>query len=415
MRKLYSALTYLIAPLLPLYLRKRGKKNPEYLENWYERFGINLINKSAKPVIWFHSVSVGETRAMHKLVELVHNNLPDYQILITNMTPTGRDTAKSLYHYSIVHYIPYDLSFCVKSFYNTFKPKIGIIMETEIWPNLIHFGAQSNIPLYLVNARLSDRSYRGYNRFKWALMPIINKLSGILCQDSNTASNFTKLSYTGKLEIVGNTKFDLVIPDKIQVIITKFKLMIGNRKVITFASTRDGEEELFINRLDFSTDILYLIVPRHPERFTVVESLLQARQIKYQKRSDNNDILPDTKVLIGDSMGEMLAYYSISYLAVIGGSFTDCGGQNPIEAIFMRVPVIFGYSMYNFAEVAKNCLVDKCGIQVHQVDKLPVVLSDLCKNNDKYQAFMNNCNLFISKYQGASEKIFTEIKNTLTT
>lgn len=413
MRKLYSVLTYFIAPLLPLYLKKRGKKNPEYLKNWHERFGIHLINESTKPIIWFHSVSVGETRAMHKLVELVHNNLPEYQILVTNMTPTGRDTAKSLYPYAIVHYVPYDLSFSVKSFYKSFKPKIGIIMETEIWPNLIYFGAQNNIPLYLVNARLSDRSYKGYNRFKCALMPIINKLSGILCQDANTAKNFTNLSYTGKLEVVGNTKFDLVIPDKAKDVIEKFKLMIGNRKVITFASTRDGEEELFINTLDFSNDVLYLIIPRHPERFFVVENLLRSKKIKYQKRSDNNKILSDTKVLIGDSMGEMLAYYSISYLAVIGGSFTDCGGQNPIEAIFMRVPVVFGSSMYNFAEVAKNCLADECGIQVQQVDELRAVLNELCENNDRYQLIINNCDSFINKYQGASERIFIEIKNIL--
>lgn len=412
MRKLYSLLTYAIAPLIPLYLRKRGKKNPEYLKNWHERFGYKLHNTSTKPIIWLHSVSVGETRAMQKLVELIESNLPNYQILITNMTPTGRDTAKSLYPKAIVHYVPYDISFCVKQFYKTFKPKIGVIMETEIWPNLIHFAAQYNVPLYLANARLSDRSYNGYNRFKWALMPIINKFSGILCQDENTANNFKKLSYTGELSVIGNTKFDLVMNGNINQSIKQFKELFSGKKIITFASTREGEEELILNNINLELDVHYLIIPRHPERFSVLESLLKAKNISYQKRSDNQQINNYTKVIIGDSMGEMLAYYAISYLAVIGGSFTDCGGQNPIEAIFMNVPVIFGESMFNFADVAKNSLQIGCAKQI-KIIQLKQCISDLVCDFSKYNKLKNNCNEFISKYQGASKQIFDIIKQSL--
>lgn len=413
MRKLYSALTYLVAPLLPLYLKKRGKKTPAYLDNWSERFGYKLTNPSTKPIIWLHSVSVGETRAMQKLVELITSELPEYQILITTMTPTGRATAHQLYPQAIIHYVPYDLSFCVKQFYKTFKPQIGLIMETEIWPNLIHFGHKNNIPLYLVNARLSDRSCRGYKRFNWALMPIINQLTGILCQDEATKVNFTKLNYQGKLQVIGNTKFDLVITAMIKERIEVFKTMFGHRKIVTFASTRDGEEELFLNNLKLESDILYLIIPRHPERFVVLEDLLKQRKISYQKRSDKQNISPSTQIVIGDSMGEMLAYYAISYLVVIGGSFTDCGGQNPIEAIFMGVPVIFGTSMYNFAEVAKNCLNDECGIQVSDINKLNGAISDLIVNHQHYQRLNDNCNKFTSKYQGASAKIFNELRSKL--
>lgn len=413
MRKLYSALTYLVAPLLPLYLKKRGKKNPAYLDNWHERFGYKLSNPTTKPIIWLHSVSVGETRAMQKLVELITDKLPEYQLLITTMTPTGRATAHELYPQSIVHYVPYDLSFCVTQFYKTFKPQIGLIMETEIWPNLIHFGHKNNIPLYLVNARLSDRSCRGYKRFNWALMPIINQLTGILCQDEATKVNFTKLNYQGKLQVIGNTKFDLVITVMIKERIEVFKTMFGHRKIVTFASTRDGEEELFLNNLKLESDILYLMIPRHPERFVVLEDLLKQRKISYQKRSDKQNISPTTQIVIGDSMGEMLAYYAISYLVVIGGSFTDCGGQNPIEAIFMGVPVIFGASMYNFAEVAKNCLNDECGIQVTDITKLNGVINDLIMNHQHYQRLNDSCSKFTSKYQGASAKIFNELSSKL--
>lgn len=412
MRKFYSLLTYAIAPLIPLYLKKRGNKNRAYLDNWHERFGYKLHNPSNKPIIWLHSVSVGETRAMQKLVELIETNLPNYQILITNMTPTGRDAAKLLYPHAIVHYVPYDISFCVKSFYKTFKPKIGIIMETEIWPNLIHFAFNYNIPLYLANARLSDRSYKGYNRFKWALMPIINKFSGILCQDENTANNFKKLSYQGDLSIIGNTKFDLIINKDTVQCIDLFKKLFENRRVVTFASTRENEEELILNNIDLESDVCYLIIPRHPERFSVLENLLKSKKISYQKRSNNQQIENTTKVVIGDSMGEMLAYYSISYLVVIGGSFSDCGGQNPIEAIFMNVPVIFGQSMFNFADVAKNSLQTGCAKQIN-INELRQCVNDLVCNMEEYIKLKNNCNDFISKYQGASERVFSVIKQNL--
>jgi len=193
MRIIYSLLLYLLAPFIPFYLKKRGKKNPDYLKNWHERFSCKIYNNSNKPLIWLHSVSVGETRAMQKMVFLLREGFPEYQLLITTMTPTGRATAKNLYPSVIVHYIPYDLDFCVRKFYQIFKPKIGIIMETEIWPNLIHYADKYKIPLYLVNARLSDRSYRGYHRFKYFILPIINKFSAILCQDENSMNNFKKL------------------------------------------------------------------------------------------------------------------------------------------------------------------------------------------------------------------------------
>lgn len=413
MRVIYSGILYLLAPFILLYLKKRGKKNPQYLENWHERFGWNLVNPVVKPIIWLHSVSVGETRAMSKLVELFHENLPEYQILITTMTPTGRETAKNLYPYAHIHYVPYDLSFSVQRFYKTFKPKLGIILETEIWPNLIHFAARNAIPLYLVNARLSNRSYIGYNRFKMVLVSILNNLAGILCQDSNTLNNFAKLNYTGKLELVGNTKFDLSINININQLIIQFKTMFAGRKIITFASTRDGEEELILNNLDFSEDVLYLIVPRHPERFDMIEDLLIQRKLNYQKRSENSLIKNDTQVVIGDSMGEMLAYYAISYLAVIGGSFKDFGGQNPLEAIFMQVPVIFGSSMYNFTEISQNCLADGCAKQIEDINKLSSTIHNLVSNHESYKLLKLNCNNFVNKYQGASQRIFDIVKQSL--
>lgn len=413
MRVIYSLLLYLLAPLIPIYLKKRGKKNPDYLKNWHERFSWNISNDSAKPLVWLHSVSVGETRAMQKMVFLLNEKFPDYQLLITTMTPTGRATAKKLYPFAKVHYVPYDIDFCVRKFYQVFKPTIGIIMETEIWPNLIHYADKYNIPLYLVNARLSDRSYRGYRRFKYFILPIINKVSTILCQDENSMNNFKKLNYNGRLKTIGNTKFDLIITEEIIKIAELFKGYFSGRKVVTFASTRDGEEELILNNISLDKDVLYLFVPRHPERFKLLERLLIDKNINYQLRSQNEKILATTKVVIGDSMGEMLAYYAISYLVVIGGSINDFGGQNPLEAIFMNVPVIFGNSMYNFAEIAKNLLAMNCAKQFDNINQLNELIDKILSNSQLYNDLQLNCKNFIKKYQGASLAVIDNIAENL--
>ena len=413
MRKIYSLLIYFIIPLVPFYLKKRGKKNPQYLLFWNERFSWRLHNNCQKPIIWLHAVSVGETRAMHKLVELIYNNYPQYQILITNMTPTGRETAKNMYPYALVHYIPYDLNICVTRFYQIFKPKLGIIMETEIWPNLIYFGNKNKVPLYLVNARLSNRSFIGYNRFKFVIMPIVNYLNGILCQDQNSANNFAKLNYSGNLSVVGNTKFDLVIPNNLSNKINQLKQLFGDRKIIIFASTRDGEEELILNNITLDKNIIYLFVPRHPERFELVGNLLKDRNILFQNRSENKLIEADTQVVIGDSMGDMLAYYAISYFAIIGGSINDFGGQNPIEAIFMNIPVAFGPSMFNFSDVAANALDFKCAIKFNNITELDLLINKIVMDENYYNQLNSNCKIFIAKYQGASQSIFEIIKKEL--
>ena len=222
MRYIYSILVYLLAPFIPFYLKKRARKNPKYALFWNERFGFKLHNMSTKQIIWLHAVSVGETRAMHKLVNLLHQQYPQYQILITQMTPTGRDTAQNLYPFAILHYLPYDLPHAVHNFYRVFKPVIGIIMETEIWPNLFYGATKYNVPLYIVNARLSNKSLHGYLRFSWFIRPVLNNVTSILCQDKLSENNFSKLAYVGNLKTVGNTKFDLVLEDRVLDIIKLF-------------------------------------------------------------------------------------------------------------------------------------------------------------------------------------------------
>lgn len=408
MRFLYSCLAYIMAPFITLYLYKRSRKNPDYKLHWNERFGFNLDYNVTKPIIWLHAVSVGETRAIAKIVELLNKNFPHYQILITQMTPTGRATAKKLYPQAILCYIPYDLPHAVINFYNTFKPQIGIIMETEIWPNLIHYAKQYSIPLFLVNARLSSKSFRNYNKVKFFIQPILNQFTAILCQDNITQKNFNSLGVTSNLQVVGSTKFDIGETHNQFGLAKHLKQIVQDKKTVIFASTRDGEEQQIIDNLNIN--YLTIIVPRHPERFKQVEAMLINKNISYLKRSQNTRIAKDTQVFLGDSMGEMNIYYSMSDLAVIGGSMNNLGGQNLIEPIFLNKPVIFGKSMFNFATIAKNALQDGCAIQVTDIRECFLQIDYLFTNEDKYLELKNNCNLFISHYRGASQKIFDIIR-----
>ena len=411
MRYIYSALLYLIAPFIPLYLNKRAKKNPDYGLHWNERYGFNLKNKVKKPIIWLHAVSVGETRAMAKLVEILSSQYPEYQILITQMTPTGRATAKSLYPNAQLHYVPYDLPHAVNKFYKTFKPKLGLIMETEIWPNLIYYAKKQHIPLFLINARLSDRSFKSYHKVKWMIEPVLNNLTGILCQDKNSANNFKQLGFSGQLEIIGNTKFDIIIDQK-NFKLAKF-LKSSSTKIVAFASTRDGEEKLILDSLPDNFDYVVLIIPRHPERIKEVEKLIQNKKLKYQKRSDNIPLRADTKIMLGDSMGEMFAYFAMSDLAVIGGSFVDLGGQNLIEPLYLHKPVIFGPSMYNFLQISQDALADKCAVQVKSPAECFKLIEQLFTNSNKYDDLAANCAKFISHYQGASQAVVNNINKYL--
>lgn len=413
MRYIYSGLLYLIAPFIPLYLRKRAKKNPNYALFWNERYGYKLNNNTKKPIIWIHAVSVGETRAMAKLVSLIEEEYPQYQLLITQMTPTGRDTARNLYPNAELHYIPYDLPHAVMSFYKTFKPKLGLIMETEIWPNLIYYANKYKTPLYLINARLSDRSFNSYHKVKWMIKPILNNFVGILAQDQNSANNFVKLGFSNKLEIIGNTKFDIVIDNKVFEIAKFLKQNITNKKVVAFASTREGEEKLILKALPEKFDYLIIIIPRHPERFAEVENLIIEKGLIYQKRSNNNPIDINTQVMLGDSLGEMFAYYAISDLAVIGGSFLDAGGQNLIEPIYLHKPVLFGSSMFNFSQIAENALKDKCAVQVQNPIECFIKLEELLHNTKLYEELVDNCSNFIARYQGASKAILEVVKTHL--
>lgn len=417
MQYIYSIIFYLLSPLFFLYLKKRAKKNPDYNLFWSERFAFKLKNNISKPIIWIHAVSVGETRAMVKLVELLEACYPKFTILITQMTPTGRNTAKNLFPNAYLHYIPYDLPHGVINFYNTFKPKLGLIMETEIWPNLIHYAKKFNIPLYLINARLSDKSFEKYNKIKFIITGVLNKFSGILSQDENTLYKFRKLGYINFGQVIGSLKFDNMIEGCENIDEVNFlKQKISDKKVIIFASTRDGEEQQILANIPNNFPGLIIIVPRHPERFDEVEKLLIEKKAIYQKRSDNDKLINlDTQVFLGNSMGEMQFYYTLADLAVIGGSFSDFGSQNLIEPLQMNIPIIIGPSTYNFAKISDDAVSYGCAVQVETISECFKKINELVfsKDDNTYLTLKNNAKKFVEHYQGASQIAFNIIKKHL--
>lgn len=412
MRVIYSILSYLAIPFIFIYLRFRARKNLKYLLHWSERFACALPHFNNDSVVCFHAVSVGEVRALAQLINLFQLKYPNYQILITVMTPTGRDIALKLYPQVKIHYLPYDIPLLIKKFYQTVKPRLLIIVETEIWPNLIYYAKKFQVKVFLINARLSSKSLQNYQRFSFFFLKIINYLDKILCQDSFSLNNFKNLGYKGELLLMGNTKFDLRVKPNDD-LIKQFNHIFQQRLVICFASTRNGEEEDFIAQLNLNQPWIYLFVPRHPERFVVVEELLLKKKINYQKRSANQPIRAEVKVVIGDSMGEMLIYLSISHLTVIGGSFKDFGGQSPIESISLAKPVIFGLSMYNFTAVSLKILELNCGLQVRSVEECITKIDVLVNNNVLYNNMAKNCLELIKQNQGASAYALKEIDTIL--
>jgi 3-deoxy-D-manno-octulosonic-acid transferase len=365
-RFLYTLTIWLLIPWALLHLLWRARRQPEYLRHWGERFGSYAANPvESPPTIWLHAVSVGETRAAQPLVALLRQRWPQHRILFTHMTPTGRQTSTEIFGDSGAVcrvYLPYDCPVSMRAFLRQFKPVIGIVMETELWPNLIAACHDKKIPLLLVNARLSEKSARRYARFPALMREALLGLSAIAAQSAADAARFRELG-AGEVGIYGNLKFDIEPPQEQLQLGKELRALwnVGNRPLLLAASTRDGEEALLLDAFAKQppSSLLLVIVPRHPQRFDEVAALITAHGLHMQRRSENVALRTETQVLLGDSMGEMFAYYAASDIAFIGGSLLDYGSQNLIEACVVGVPLLLGPSTYNFAEAAEAALV--CG------------------------------------------------------
>lgn len=411
----YTLTLWLLLPYIFLHLIWRARKQPEYLHHIGERFGFYSIQLD-KPIIWLHAVSVGETRATQNLVNKLRATYPHHQILITHTTPTGRAASKELYGNSVLRvYLPYDYPFAVSKFLRHFHPQFGILIETEIWFNLIHVCHKFGIPLLLLNARMSEKSAGSYARFARLTRHALGKLTAVGVQTNDDAERLTRLG-AQNVSIMGNLKFEIKPPRAQLELGKQLRKQFGpGRKVFLAASTREGEEFLLLNALKnvHIPELLLIIVPRHPQRFTDIANLLEQRGIVFQRRSKNFAVSADIEVVLGDSMGEMFAYYSAADLAFVGGSLLPYGGQNLIEACAVGTPVLVGPYTHNFVEATR--LAIDAGAADMAIDATGIItkLQRLLDNPEALNAMRQQCIKFVASNQGATNTSLKIITGSL--
>ena len=417
----YRLLLTLIVPFALLRLWWRGRKQPGYRQHIGERFGFIHVPED-RPILWLHAVSVGETRAAEPLVHALLAAYHEHRILLTHMTPTGRETSTRLYQDPriLIAYLPYDLTGAVNRFLKRVRPAIGLLMETEIWPNLILRCRQHGVPVLLINARLSERSARRYARFKNSIHPVLAALNATGAQTPADASRLAALG-AQPITVTGNLKFDVRINPAMQQLGRDWRHgLTAPRPVWLAASTREGEEAIILaahralcaRHPDLKP--LLVLVPRHPQRFDDVAALIQREGFALTRRSEGHPVAT-TDVWLGDSMGEMVAYYTLADVAVIGGSLLPFGGQNLIEAAACGCPLIIGPHTYNFQAAAE--LAESCGAarRLHEIDAARLAEAVAAFLNDAaYQAQVRTASAhFVGSATGATERTCTLIRQVL--
>ncbi|HET9024068.1 MAG TPA: lipid IV(A) 3-deoxy-D-manno-octulosonic acid transferase [Burkholderiaceae bacterium] len=417
----YTAFVWFAAPFAALYLLWRSRKQPEYRAHWGERFGwARYARTTSRPLIWVHAVSVGETRAAEPLIAALLERWPRHDLLLTHMTPTGRETGRSIaekWPGRITQvYLPYDLPFAVRRFLRAFQPVVGIGMETETWPNLLALAREEGVPMVLVNARLSEKSLAQALRTPNLVREAARNFTLVLAQ---TAADAERMRQVGaeRVEVVGNLKFDFTpSPDLVEAG-RRFRASLGSRPVLLFASTREGEEPLILDALQaVGARTGVVMVPRHPQRFDDVARVLGARSLKFERRSQMGNLAARVsgpaapEFVLGDSMGEMAMYYAAADVALIGGSLLPLGGQNLIEACAVGTPVVVGPHTFNFEQATNDAIeagaAERAASPAEAIARMCVIAEDGAKR----QAMSEAAQRFAEKHRGATQRTLERLK-----
>ena len=426
LRLAYNLLLWLSLPALALKLWWRGLREPGYRDRIGERFGLyrDKTDEQCRDVIWVHAVSMGETRASALLVRMLVERFPSSHILVTHMTATGRQAATELFSgipNAHIAWLPYDYPFAVRSFIQRYRPRLAILMETEIWPNLIGACKAFGMPVMLANARMSEKSARGYLRLGSIFLEVFASLDSVLAQSAADAERLRKLGVPPSvLVIVGNLKFDVAMGKQPHVD-QALRGLIGPRPVFLAASTREGEEALILDALALAENnghglpprTLVIIVPRHPQRFDAVADLLKRRSVSFVRRSSGVDVPGDCGVMLGDTIGEMPAYYGVADCAFIGGSLLPLGGQNLIEACAAGVPVLIGLHTFNFSDAADQAVTAGAAVRVASASELITVAAKLLVDSEKRERMGESGRIFCRQYLGATAKTIKVVEQML--
>ncbi|WDD93209.1 lipid IV(A) 3-deoxy-D-manno-octulosonic acid transferase [Burkholderia sp. FERM BP-3421] len=427
LRAIYRALWWIVAPLAVLRLWVRSRRERGYREHIAERFGRRDAHAlaargpdDAAPLIWIHAVSVGETRAAQPLVEALLAARPDAKILLTHMTPGGRATGEQLFGARVLRcYLPYDMPHLVRRFLRAWRPALGLVMETEVWPTLIDECRRADVPLVLTNARMSARSYRRAARFGAAARDVFGGFARVLAQSPADAERLSALG-ARQVAVLGNLKFDMTTPPELAARGRAWRAAIGARPVWVAASTREGEEALVLQAFAAlaTPGALLILVPRHPQRFDEVAALVERCGLSCARRSAwapgaapaaSERVAPaalpaDVAVLLGDSMGELGAYYAASDVAFIGGSLLPLGGQNLIEACAVGVPVLIGPHVFNFTQATADAVAAGAAEQVRDPADLARALDALFADRARRVAMGAAAAAFAARHRGATAR-----------
>ena len=441
MRWLYNLSLHLALPLMLLRLWWRGRREPGYRVHWAQRFGQGLgrieggvtapkvqqreeqrtqqrpADDSAAPLIWLHAVSLGETRAAQPLVAALRARYPQHRWLVTHMTATGRAAAHELYGtFAECAWLPYDLPWAMTAFFRHHKPAIGVVMETEVWPNLVRIATAHHVPLLLANARLSERSAQGYRRFAALTRPAFAALNVAAQTDADAA----RLISAGaeRLTVTGNLKFDFDAPPDTAERAAALRQLFGGRRVLLASSTREGEEALILAAwtalpADSREGVLLVIVPRHPQRFDEVARLMGEQGLPVVRRSNGVPVPAECSVMLGDSMGELSAYYAASDVVFVGGSLAALGGQNLIEACAQGVPVLLGPHTFNFSHAADDAVAGGAALRVSDAGALLATAQALLADVARCRRMGAAGRAFCAAHRGATARTVVAVEEIL--
>ena len=412
MRIIYSALHYLLVPALLVRLSWRGLRNPGYWRRWRERFGYGPRIPADRRVVWVHAVSVGEVQAALPIVQAIKERLDGADILVTTTTPTGSDRVVHALGSAVTHcYLPYDLPGSVRRFLDATHPSLAVIMETELWPNLLHACRLRKIPVLLANVRLSKRSAAGYERFRPLVREMLSGVAAVAAQSDADARRIIALgAEPERVTVTGSVKFDVDIPPSLREQGSSLRSNFGaERSVWIAASTHEGEERevlaAFKKVREVIHDTLLIIVPRHPERFADTEALVKRARLRYALRSQSRFPRQRIDVFVGDSMGELQIFYAASDVAFVGGSLVPAGGHNMLEPAALGIPVIFGPHVFNFAAISARLVELGIARQVRNTAELADAVCAFLQDANTRHNVGEAAKKFVEANRGARDEI----------
>jgi 3-deoxy-D-manno-octulosonic-acid transferase len=409
MRYLYTLISYLAVPFVLARVLWRSRKLVGYRQRLAERFGYYRL-APLQESIWVHTVSVGEFMAALPMIKALLERYPQCSLVVTTTTPTGSEQVLKHFSAQVVHvYTPYDLPGTVKRFFEKMRPRVGIIMETELWPNLLHEAKLRGIPLMLANARLSARSCANYAKVSSVARDMLCCFRKVAAQCQADGDRFVSLGLPASaLAVTGNIKFDVEVPVELLAMGRQLKAEWGPRFVLTVASTHEGEEvivlRLFEQLKKAFPQLLLLLVPRHPDRFDKVAELCQGAGLSIARRSQQDEVSEQTDVLLGDTMGELKLFFAASDLVLMGGSLVPIGGHNFIEPSIVGVPCVSGHYLHNFVAVRDMLLAENALLVADDEATLLAHCQALIQDDSRRMAMGERARAVVMKNQGALQR-----------